>query len=90
MLDSGVDNLDDYMSSNSGGVLNSNSTSSSQLASAGDVNSQNNDSDKVIVYMGDGWCTFPDLDNFDSEKLLKALTLKVISLTFGVNKKTIF
>ncbi len=32
--------------------------------------------DTVAMYMGDGWCTFPDLDNFDSEKLLKALTLK--------------
>ena len=32
--------------------------------------------DKVAVQMGDGWCTFPDLDNFDSDKLLKALTLK--------------
>ncbi len=35
--------------------------------------------DKVAVHMGDGWCTFPDLDNFDSEKLLRALTLKVSS-----------
>jgi hypothetical protein len=36
------------------------------------------DSEKVAVHMGDGWCTFPDLDNFDSDKLLRALTLKVI------------
>lgn len=35
------------------------------------------DSSKTAIYMGDGWCTFPDLDNFDSEKLLKAFTLKV-------------
>ena len=34
------------------------------------------DTDKLAVHMGDGWCTFPDLDNFDSDKLLKALTLK--------------
>ena len=33
--------------------------------------------DKLAVQMGDGWCTFPDLDNFDSDKLLRALTLKV-------------
>jgi hypothetical protein len=37
------------------------------------------DTDKVAVHMGDGWCTFPDLDNFDSNKLLRALCLKVIS-----------
>ena len=36
------------------------------------------DSAKPAIYLGDGWCTFPDLDNFDSEKLLKAFTLKVI------------
>ena len=35
------------------------------------------ESSKTAIYMGDGWCTFPDLDNFDSEKLLKAFTLKV-------------
>lgn len=46
------------------------SSSSSSTAASGN-------NDKVIVYMGDGWCTFPDLDNFDSDKLLKALTLKV-------------
>lgn len=39
-----------------------------------------NDSVKPAIYMGDGWCTFPDLDNFDSEKLLRAFTLKVIDL----------
>lgn len=38
-----------------------------------------NESIKPAIYMGDGWCTFPDLDNFDSEKLLKAFTLKVNS-----------
>jgi hypothetical protein len=37
------------------------------------------DSAKPAIYLGDGWCTFPDLDNFDSEKLLKAFTLKVIN-----------
>ena len=31
----------------------------------------------VAMHMGDGWCTFPDLDNFDADKLLRALTLKV-------------
>ncbi len=36
-----------------------------------------NESVKPAIYMGDGWCTFPDLDNFDSEKLLRAFTLKV-------------
>ena len=41
-----------------------------------DYASMGADTDKVAVHMGDGWCTFPDLDNFDSEKLLKALTLK--------------
>ncbi len=39
--------------------------------------SDGNDSTKPAIYMGDGWCTFPDLDNFDSEILLKAFTLKV-------------
>jgi hypothetical protein len=34
------------------------------------------ESDQVAVHLGDGWCTFPDLDNFDTDKLLKALTLK--------------
>lgn len=34
------------------------------------------DSAKTAIYLGDGWCTFPDLDNFDSEKLLRAFTLK--------------
>ena len=38
------------------------------------------DTDKIAVHMGDGWCTFPDLDNFDSQKLLRALTLKVTQL----------
>lgn len=37
------------------------------------------DSAKPAIYLGDGWCTFPDLDNFDSEKLLRAFTLKVRS-----------
>lgn len=37
------------------------------------------ENEKVAVHMGDGWCTFPDLDNFDSDRLLRALTLKVIS-----------
>ena len=31
----------------------------------------------VAISIGDGWCSFPDLDNFDSTRLLKALTLKV-------------
>ena len=35
--------------------------------------------DNQAVHMGDGWCTFSDLDNFDNEKLLQALTLKVKS-----------
>ena len=35
------------------------------------------DSAKPAIYLGDGWCTFPDLDNFDTDKLLKAFTLKV-------------
>ena len=33
--------------------------------------------DNPAIHMGDGWCTFADLDNFDNEKLLLALTLKV-------------
>ena len=44
------------------------------------------DSAKPAIYLGDGWCTFPDLDNFDSEKLLKAFTLKV---TFYLSLVTI-
>ncbi len=40
------------------------------------------DSAKPAIYLGDGWCTFPDLDNFDSEKLLKAFTLKVFQFFF--------
>jgi hypothetical protein len=40
---------------------------------------QNNESDKGgAVSMCDGWYSFADLDNFDSTKLLRALTLKVI------------
>lgn len=34
------------------------------------------ETDRMAVHMGDGWCTFPDLDNFDAERLLRALTLK--------------
>jgi len=34
------------------------------------------ETDRMAVHLGDGWCTFPDLDNFDTDKLLKALTLK--------------
>jgi hypothetical protein len=30
------------------------------------------------VSMSDGWYSFADLDNFDSVKLLRALTLKVL------------
>lgn len=45
----------------------------------GDYISVSSDNDKMAYYLGDGWCTFPDLDNFDSEKLLRALTLKVNS-----------
>jgi hypothetical protein len=33
--------------------------------------------DNAALHMGDGWCTFADLDNFDNEKLLNSLTLKV-------------
>lgn len=33
--------------------------------------------DNAALHMGDGWCTFADLDNFDNENLLNALTLKV-------------
>lgn len=32
--------------------------------------------DKVIIHFNDGWCSFPDLDTFDSDKLLRAFTLK--------------
>lgn len=72
----------------SAGTIRRNSSSSSHLAML-DMNAMGNDAansaaavaaDKVIVYMGDGWCTFPDLDNFDSDKLLRALTLKVTHL----------
>ncbi len=30
-----------------------------------------------IIFIGDGWACFPDLDNFDSDLLLRVLTLKV-------------
>ena len=30
-----------------------------------------------IVFIGDGWASFPDLDNFNSDLLLNVLTLKV-------------
>lgn len=56
---------------------NINNAAASSAASIGDYLYIGPDTDKVAVHMGDGWCTFPDLDNFDSEKLLKALTLKV-------------
>lgn len=46
-------------------------------AAASAATETGDNTDKVIVYMGDGWCTFPDLDHFDSDRLLKALTLKV-------------
>ena len=46
------------------------------LLNSDDYASMSNDTHMVAVHMGNGWCTFPDLDNFDSEKLLKALTLK--------------
>jgi hypothetical protein len=32
-----------------------------------------------IIFIGDGWASFPDLDNFDSDLLLRVLTLKVNS-----------
>jgi hypothetical protein len=40
------------------------------------VNNNNNSNPFEAYFMGDGWCTFPDLDNFDSENLLRALTLR--------------
>jgi hypothetical protein len=30
-----------------------------------------------LIFIGDGWASFPDLDNFDSDLLLRILTLKV-------------
>ncbi len=33
-----------------------------------------------IIFIGDGWASFPDLDNFDSDLLLRVLTLKVFIL----------
>jgi hypothetical protein len=35
------------------------------------------DGTSSTVAMSDGWYSFGDLDNFDSAKLLRALTLKV-------------
>lgn len=40
------------------------------------MSSPKEDYDRIIIYLSDGWCTFPDLDNFDSDKLLRAFTLK--------------
>lgn len=54
-------------------VVNTNSMKTHEVNS----NMTTSDNEKAIVYMGDGWCTFPDLDNFDSDKLLRALTLQV-------------
>jgi hypothetical protein len=51
------------------------SSSSSGVSTAIDSLSSLSYSDKIIQ-LGDGWCSFPDLDNFDSDKLLRALTLK--------------
>ena len=42
-----------------------------------DLTSSTASSDNAALHMGDGWCSFSDLDNFDNEKLLNALTLKV-------------
>lgn len=79
-----IDNFKAYNRVTVPEVIKKRYTSPSQLAFVNvkgmeeeEEESVGNERDNAIVYMGDGWCTFPDLDNFDSDKLLRAFTLKV-------------